>query len=1357
MNIVVTATNEKNEGDDLAKSPSDASIGVNIKEMNIVVTATNGLKYDVAQKEKMSVAPHMGEILLTAEMTTPNKYESDDRLDKEQEHSFIIAAILAILPVLAFFSSFPTYGVLFSSSKSENYGKKRGKVEKQRKKKESRATLAVCFHMVPIFLYAGLFLYSVCAADYDVLGEIASQDNSLRGLVVVPVPVNQQGTVCSSNTDCDDDNDITTDICNIIDNKNSFCEYVCDDNDACTEEGEIDGVCQYINGGYIDCDDGNPFTLDVCLTQTGCKSISLTGTVDETYNEIIALPQSETYFFEDLVSIEETEVLSLLKWIQAEMVQFRTPFCWRRTRPRGRGKVLSVCPDGKEKIGLLCYTPCGTGYSRQGTLDCQQICTNGFRDDGLFCRKAEYWRGGGYPWQLGDGLSDSGMFSRCQRDRGAGKCEKSGLIVYPKCDEGFTPFGCCICRPPPPNCRSLGYNGGFGLSCAVYIKLGDPTRLQCKPEEENDFGLCYPPCPPGYDGVGPVCWQQCDTDQATCVLGCASTQEDCDYALFSQSIGPFVVATNLATYGVAGALQIDKLSFIYVAGKVINISSKAGKIYLKYGNLAVENAGSNAPPPTGGSVLTRIGTATEKFRLTKSVNVPLYGAFTMSTLAFVENFEEMTTPEITNKIDTLPPLDAFYVKQRWMHVQAAQLAETQAWDISEITLAAVGILDRTGIVTAVNAYAKPLCAETIPFPENLGENMPPIAQCTAVAIEVDENSECKGVVSAFEVGIQSTDDGGQDQLSFTLDDERDKKEFTLVGSPYQTKMTVFDSFSLSDECSASVTVTDSTPSSITCPVSKSQPNDKGLCGASVTFDAPVVTNNCESTSVTAQTKGSPSTTFFPIATTTNTFQVKDSLDPSISCADLAPSTTLSTDVGICTGSYEYTPPVGEDNCKSFTALIEGPPLSSPFVFPHGTTTTKYATYDLVGNTAMCSFDVVIKDREKPTIECPVDTIRPCYDTDPEMTGTATTTDNCEDEEIPILIYSDDTNDDINGICPEITTRTWLSTDWEGNYNECTQTIIEVAPDALTDSTLCLYDDGTINTVFTPAMTSKSGKSSKFYKLSSTTPGQFVYHAFHVGAPGETVLFSLEIPYPFVTRGTKPVYAYDWLNIEPGIQNEPCFIPTGNRFFEDASFEITMDDYDWVQECGYRKDIVFEVTTPITGFIHLSIDLDLGPWAQLLKKADRKGGKDKGNRQNQNDAIDARSEMLLLQDRCVFEFSVSGSFVSTTTVENINVYKRNQGVAGFVVDYFQNPVAGVRIQLFNKSGKVVGSAETDQDGYYNLIYEHKGKRAAYTVTRDSQSVSIEMYKGSAVVNFDVSGGKEEKEVEEKSSKYMTGNN
>lgn len=36
-------------------------------------------------------------------------------------------------------------------------------------------------------------------------------------------------------------------------------------------------------------------------------------------------------------------------------------------------------------------------------------------------------------------------FEKCESKHGAGNCEMTGLIVYPKCKTGFTNWDCCVC------------------------------------------------------------------------------------------------------------------------------------------------------------------------------------------------------------------------------------------------------------------------------------------------------------------------------------------------------------------------------------------------------------------------------------------------------------------------------------------------------------------------------------------------------------------------------------------------------------------------------------------------------------------------------------------------------------------------------------------------------------------------------------------------------------------------------------------------------------------------------------------------------------------------------------------------
>jgi hypothetical protein len=287
----------------------------------------------------------------------------------------------------------------------------------------------------------------------------------------------------------------------------------------------------------IVCDDDDVSTIDYCLPYPVAE-LTL-GPANCQHYKVPEVPEADkdgvvlddpffeqdyfetAYFFEDKPDLEDIDITRIVEWLKSEVTQDRTPFCWKQTRSRETFFVTD-CPPNTEKIGLLCYPLCKSGYSRQGTLDCQQNCLPGWRDDGLFCRLAEYTRPG-YPWQFGDAANDNGMIRRCESaSGGAGKCEKSGLVFYPKCQSGFggTAF---ICRPPVPNCVVLGYNpvGQFDLSCPVFIELGKPQALQCKPGlEPQGLFFCYPPCPTGFDGVLNACWQQCDTnDQVECGAG----------------------------------------------------------------------------------------------------------------------------------------------------------------------------------------------------------------------------------------------------------------------------------------------------------------------------------------------------------------------------------------------------------------------------------------------------------------------------------------------------------------------------------------------------------------------------------------------------------------------------------------------------------------------------------------------------------------------------------------------------------------------------------------------------------------------------------------------------------------------
>lgn len=269
-----------------------------------------------------------------------------------------------------------------------------------------------------------------------------------------------------------------------------------------------------------------------------------------------------------------TWAITILSVAASPTVSAEPEFCWRDSQTRGVGKVPHACPEGREMIGLLCYSKCPDGMKRFG-FDCHSVCPDGMRDDGLFCRAAEYGRGVGYPWKFGDHVFRlDGARARCEAEHGRDGCEKNGAIIYPKCRPGYHAFGCCICRPAVPDCNALGLNAGIDLSCAKRIRIGDPRPGSCGSDQDYDAGLCYKKCAPGYKGVGPVCWGKAPSGWVGCGMGAAKDSKTCGSAIFNQVYSVGNLAFTVATLGMStAATGAEK------AGESAEKLSKLRKLY----------------------------------------------------------------------------------------------------------------------------------------------------------------------------------------------------------------------------------------------------------------------------------------------------------------------------------------------------------------------------------------------------------------------------------------------------------------------------------------------------------------------------------------------------------------------------------------------------------------------------------------------------------------------------------------------------------------------------------------------------------------------------------------------------------
>jgi hypothetical protein len=132
----------------------------------------------------------------------------------------------------------------------------------------------------------------------------------------------------------------------------------------------------------------------------------------------------------------------------------------------------------------------------------------------------------------------------------------------------------------------------------------------------------------------------------------------------------------------------------------------------------------------------------------------------------------------------------------------------------------------------------------------------------------------------------------------------------------------------------------------------------------------------------------------------------------------------------------YPTPTPSGGVPPYTITCNPPSGST---FPVGQTTVNCEVTDQYGAKATCSFKVTVsKDTTKPTITCPENVTVQCGSTtDPEATGTATATDNCDPS--PKVTYED--TEEI-GTCPviKVITRKWTATDACGNSKSCTQKI-----------------------------------------------------------------------------------------------------------------------------------------------------------------------------------------------------------------------------------------------------------------------------------------------------------------------------
>ncbi|MCG9911082.1 MAG: HYR domain-containing protein [Flavobacteriales bacterium] len=338
-------------------------------------------------------------------------------------------------------------------------------------------------------------------------------------------------------------------------------------------------------------------------------------------------------------------------------------------------------------------------------------------------------------------------------------------------------------------------------------------------------------------------------------------------------------------------------------------------------------------------------------------------------------------------------------------------------------------------------------------------NDPPIAvddnattdNLTPVIINVPSNDfDIDGIIDLTTVTIVTPPSQG----SVSVDPITGEITYTPNGSACTSDSFVYSicddgSPVLCDQATVTISILDVQGPTVTnCPSNITVNNTPGICGASVTWVAPTVTDNCGGPVFTTTTHNPG--TIFPVGTTTVTYSFMDLNGNMSVCTfnvtvlDVQPPIIVGCPLNIVLNNFEsscdnratWVVPTALDNCPG---VVMTATHFSGQNFPVGTTTVTYTATDAAGNVTTCSFDVTILDAENPIINgCPTDITVSADSGDCEATVSwiePTATDNCG-----ILSF---TQSHVSGSTfpVGVTTVTYIAVDSVGNQTECTFDVI----------------------------------------------------------------------------------------------------------------------------------------------------------------------------------------------------------------------------------------------------------------------------------------------------------------------------
>jgi len=253
-------------------------------------------------------------------------------------------------------------------------------------------------------------------------------------------------------------------------------------------------------------------------------------------------------------------------------------------------------------------------------------------------------------------------------------------------------------------------------------------------------------------------------------------------------------------------------------------------------------------------------------------------------------------------------------------------------------------------------------------------------------------------------------------------------------------------------------------------------------------------------------------------------------------------------------------------------------------------------------------------------------------------------------------------------------------------------------------------------IFTPIPTTPS-----LYRLAASNPGQFYYNALVTGDEGEAFAVDITFPYPWVTQGSEPSHMFDGVSFHQA-DGKWCASPSGNGLGHDSD-QVLLTDYSGP---GDTETLTVNGTFDSTGlaYIRVHMDFDLKgtlPWT--------KSG---------TDAVSgAPLPAITINSPETWLFSDSEG--GGANLQSVNVFKRDPGIAGLVLDQYGNPLAGVNVKIFDAKNVQKANLTTDTDGWYMWTMKYSGKTVTYTVRLPAYNLSQTITMAAkyfVIVNFTV---------------------